>query len=176
MSQDKALVRALEMAVEMERRGYDFYKKCAAKSGDALGKKVFEALAEDENRHIGAINCYCAEVADRSETPRLCDAISPHKPIKMRVIFGKREVELLKNVAPDTDELRAYEIAMKMENDGYGFYKKSLTETADANAKDLYEFLLLEEKSHFDLISSTYELMKNPAGWFIKDEKPIVEG
>ena len=65
---------------------------------------------------------------------------------------------------------------MQMENDGYNFYKKALEATEDANAKELCRFLLGEEKAHYDLIASTYEYLKNPAAWFMRDEKPIVEG
>ena len=168
----RELKKALETALDMEGAGYDFYKKCAKKTKDELAKKVFEALAEDENRHIGSISCYCAGVADKNKTPRLCDVLDPHKPIKQRVIFEKFKAP---GEAAD-DELKAYETAMKMENDGYDFYKKSYDAAGDGNSKDLYKFLMGEEKAHFELINNTYNFLKDPAGWYIQNEKPIVEG
>lgn len=176
MSDNKELKKGLSTALEMERRGCDVYKKCAKKTQNRMTKKVFEALAEDENRHIGAISCYCAGLADRNMTPKLCDTMIPHKSIKDRLVFGRQPSSMEKAVKKDSNELKAYEIAMKMENDGYDFYKKSFDAAVDPNAKDLYKFLMEEEKAHFELISSSYDFLKNPAGWYIRDEKPIVEG
>ena len=83
---------------------------------------------------------------------------------------------MLKNVSPEADELAAYKVAMKMENDGYDFYKKTLESIKDPNVKELYKFLLFEEEKHFELVSNTYEYLKNPASWFAGEERPIVEG
>jgi rubrerythrin len=176
MDEKSELTKAFTTAIGMEKRGYEFYMKAAKKSTNAFGRKVFEALAEDENRHIEAIQGYCLNIAKKDATPALCTVMPPHKGIKERMIFGRRETEHLKGVKSSTNELKAYEIAMEMENDGYDFYKKALEATQDQNAKELYTFLLGEEKAHFELISDTYEYLKDPAGWFIKAEKPIVEG
>lgn len=76
----------------------------------------------------------------------------------------------------ETDGLKAYEIAMKMENEGYAFYKKMFESSTDQDLKDLYKFLLDEEETHYELISSTYKYMKDPQSWFAENEEPIVEG
>ena len=115
-------------------------------------------------------------MAKKNKTPQLCTVMPKHKDIRKRVIFGRREEEMLGNVSADTDELEAYRIAMELENKGYDFYKKTLESVSDPAVKELYKFLLSEEEAHHDLLSSTYEYLKNPAAWFAKDEKPIVEG
>ena len=176
MGNNEELLKALEASIEMEESGREFYLKAAKRSANEYGKRIFESLADDETRHIVAIKGYCENLAKKNETPKLCAVMPKHKSITERIIFGKREAELLKKVSPDADELKAYEIAMEMENDGYKFYKDTLKSLSDTNAKELYEFLLSEEESHYELISSTYEYFKNPSGWFAKEEKPIVEG
>jgi rubrerythrin len=100
----------------------------------------------------------------------------PHKDIKKRLIFGRRERELMRDISADADELKAYEIAMEMENAGYDFYKKMLASAEDEDVKELYRFLISEEETHFELVSSTHQYLKDPAAWFAKEEKPIVEG
>ncbi len=176
MDEKTELTRAFTTAIEMEKRGYEFYIKAAKKATNAFGRKAFEALAEDENRHIDAIRGYCLGIAKKDATPELCTVMPAHRPIKERVIFGKHEAETMKGVKAGADELRAYEVAMKMENDGYDFYAKALKAARDSNARELYAFLLGEEKTHYELISNTHEFLKDPAAWFIKEEKPIVEG
>lgn len=176
MSKNRELLEALETSIEMEESGREFYLKAAKESASEYGKRVFEALADDETRHISAIKGYYENLAKKDETPKLCVVMPRHKTITERIIFGKREAELLKKVSPEADELKAYEIAMEMENEGYNFYKNTLKSISDTNAKELYEFLLSEEESHYELISSTYEYLKNPSGWFAKEEKPILEG
>lgn len=176
MDRNKELLDALTTSLDMEERGREFYIKAAKRTKDEFGKRVFEALADDETRHIGAIKGYYETMSKKNQTPRLSAVMPKHKDIKKRVIFGKRESELLKKASPEADELKAYAVAMEMENNGYNFYKKTLESTDDANAKELYKFLLSEEETHFELVSSTYEYLKNPAAWFAKDERPIVEG
>ncbi|MBL7068527.1 MAG: ferritin family protein [Candidatus Omnitrophica bacterium] len=170
------LISAFDTSIKMEEEGRAFYIKAAGRSKNEFGKRVFEALADDETRHIAAIKKFCEVMAKKDETPELCVAMPRHKKINDRLIFGKSKHELLKRVKPSADELKAYEIAMGMENDGYDFYKKIEEGTKDPNAKELYKFLLSEEEAHFDLISSTYEYLKDPKSWFAKEEKPIVEG
>lgn len=176
MGEKEELMEVLKTSIEMEEDGREFYIKAAKKSTVELTKRVFEALADDEIRHISAIKGYCETMTKKNATPQLCTVMPQHKDIKRRIIFGKSESELLKRVSPAADELEAYKIAMEMENNGYKFYKKTLDSIRDSNAKDLYKFLLSEEEEHFELISSTYEYLKNPAAWFTEEERPIVEG
>lgn len=176
MNKDKELIDALTTSIEMEEKGREFYMKVAEKATNEFGRKVFEALADDEIRHLVAIRECCETILKRDKTPQLCAIMPGHKSIRERIIFGKRESELLKKVSPDADELKAYEVAMQMENDGYNFYKNTLKDIKDPNAKELYNFLLKEEETHFELISNTYEYLKNPSAWFAKEERPIVEG
>ncbi len=176
MDQNSELTRMLTNALDMEKSGYEFYMKAARRSGSEFGKKAFEALAEDESRHIEAIRGYCVEITRKDKTPELYVVVPSHKKINERIIFGKSRAELLKEATADADELKAYEIAMKMENDGHDFYKNALKSTQDENTKDLYNFLISEEKAHFELISDTYEYLKDPEARFAREEKPFVEG
>jgi rubrerythrin len=176
MDKKEELMEALAASIEMEEAGREFYLKAAKECKNELGKRVFDALADDETRHIAAIKQYCEVIAKKNKTPQLCLAMPLHKGIKERLVFGKRESELLKDAAVNADDLKAYEVAVDMENAGYDFYKKALEAAANPDIKDLYKFLISEEETHFELVSSTYEYLKDPAAWFAEHEKPIVEG
>ena len=176
MGENKELMEAFATSIKMEEDGRQFYLEAAKRSANELGKKVFEALADDETRHIVAIREYSETMAKKGATPELSSVMPTHKNINDRLIFGKKKSELLKNVNPEADELKAYEMGMQLENDGQRFYKETLESANDPNVKELYKFLLSEEENHFEILSSTYEYLKNPAAWFANEEKPIVEG
>lgn len=53
-----------------------------------------------------------------------------------------------KLVVTDFSELEAYKIAVKIEEDGIGFYKKLLEKSIYNKAKEVLSFLLNEEKKH----------------------------
>ena len=176
MYKKKELMDVFATSIKMEEDGRELYLKAAKECKNELGKRVFEALADDETRHIVAIKGYCEHILKNDKTPQLCKVMPRHKSIDERLIFGKRELEMLKNTIVNADELKAYEIAMKMENEGYAFYKNAHENATDPDIKELYEFLLTEEESHFEMISSTLEYLKDPAAWFASQEKPMVEG
>ncbi|MEK7376451.1 MAG: ferritin family protein [Candidatus Margulisiibacteriota bacterium] len=48
---EKELLNAYEAGMELERKGYDFYKKISDETDDAAAKKLFAFLAKEENIH-----------------------------------------------------------------------------------------------------------------------------
>ncbi len=174
--EDKGLIEAFRTAIEMEEKGRQFYLKLAKRSSNDLAKRVFEALADDETRHIIAIKGYCENIHKKEKVPKLCAVMPDHKRIKEKIIFERHQSDMIKSVPVNADELAAYETALKMENEGYKYYKKSLDLAKDSDVKELYKFLISEEEAHSELISNTYEYLKDPAAWFAKDEGLIVEG
>ena len=93
MNDTTGLLRALETSLDMENKGYDFYMKVAGRSKNGLVRKLFKALAEDENRHKKAIVEYCVALAKKEKAPGLCAVMPAHKDIRERVIFGTSEAE-----------------------------------------------------------------------------------
>ena len=174
METTQQLIAALTTALEMEKQSFDFYTKAAKISTSALGKKTFKSLARDEKLHSVALREFSKGIQKKQKTP-LLSAVIPARQ-KGKFLFGRSQAEMLKGVTPGSDEFKAYEIAMKLENDGYAFYKKSYDETEDLALKELFAFLLSEEKRHYELVSSSFAYLKDPAGWFTREEKPIVEG
>jgi len=167
---------ALIKSLEMEKAGFAFYMDTAKKTSNKGTAAIFKALAEDENRHIGAIKKYSDSASKNLNLPELSNAMPKHKDIKERVIFGKEFFRMLSSSVSGADQLKAYEAAMTLETEGYNFYKKAYNSIGDKNVKDLYKFLMGEENTHHKLISDTYEYLKNPQDLFFKNEKPIIEG
>lgn len=59
MQKVKALddeLEAVNIAMQMEKEGYDYYKKAAASADSDKEKELFERLAEEENEHYSILN------------------------------------------------------------------------------------------------------------------------
>lgn len=49
-------VKGYELAIDFERRGYEMYKNLSAKAADDNEKRFFAALAEEESKHLEALD------------------------------------------------------------------------------------------------------------------------
>jgi len=65
---------------------------------------------------------------------------------------------------------------MDMESKTYDFYKSQVKKATYAAEREFYETLAAEEREHHLILLDYYEYLKNPAGWFVKQEHPSLDG
>ena len=174
----KDLTYFFSTAIQMEEKGQKFYEKQSSSAQNPLGKKTFEALARDEIDHINAIKSYY-ENLDNTGNSISVESILKKIPKQRAVneIFQHPVKELNMRIDEvSTDDKEAYKFAMEFENDGFNFYKRYWKETQNADIKKLLEFLMNEEKSHYNLLQSTYLYLNEPAEWFNLQEPTMFEG
>ncbi len=63
----------------------------------------------------------------------------------------------------DFDEIEAYIVACKIEQDGIDFYKKLLEKSRDPKVKGALDFLLKEEEKHLKLFANAFHAIKEQA-------------
>jgi len=167
--------QALMAALELEEKGYTFFKETASKSSNSFAKEVFDFLAGEELRHIQAIKKFNVEFlkGNSIETDGLIEAI---KSGKSKSAFERLFKHLSETAPIAGTELDAYKFAMDFELQGEAFYKKAQVETADQNAKKLYGFLVGEERGHFKIVESCLAYFENPSEFFHQREKWHLEG
>jgi len=83
---------------------------------------------------------------------------------------------MMKKVEATKDELEAFNIAMRMEQEGEAFYKKSLAAAKTDKEKALFERLITEEREHYRIFSNTHQFLSDTGNWFMWDEHAIVDG
>jgi rubrerythrin len=159
---------ALEMAVKMETDAISFYTEAARKTRYPVGKKMFEAIAEDEKRHLEMI----AQIVKGLQITH--EDVSPVKNIK--TVFAAMKDEMMRKVAATPDELEAFKIATHMEKEGMEFYKKAATNAKKEKERSLLERLIREEQEHYDVFANTYHFLSDTGNWFMWEERGIVEG
>ena len=161
-------MNALELAMKMETDSIKFYTEAAEKTKYPAGKKMFQTITEDEKRHLEMI----AQII-KGLNITIKD-VSPMKRVK--TIFETMKDEMMKKVAVTSDELEAFKIAMRMEQEGEAFYKKSLAAAKTEKEKALFERLIEEERQHYRIFSNTYQFLSDTGNWFMWSEHSIVEG
>ncbi len=172
------ILDALKMAVEMEKKGFDIYMKAASKTNNDLGRSTLEAIAAKELDHIKAIEEFSEKIGAKAMS--LDKAISlinvKNKKDYILPIMEKLRSALDAKIKADSDLEKAYEVAMKLEKDSYNLYKKLAGESGEPQAKKFFEFLMGEEKTHYELLEETLQYLNNPGDWFAEQERWIVEG
>jgi len=161
-------MNAIEMALKMEQEQADFYTQCAEKTNNPVGRKMFLSIAEDERYHIAcAINVQKGKTFTPSEATPLED---------MKKIFDQHKQDMLKQVSSTADELEAFRVAMKMEEESITFYKKASSQAATAEEKNFFDCLIKDEEEHFSIFQNTYSFLSDTGNWFMWDDHSIVEG
>ena len=171
--QDNTL-EALQIAIQMEIDGKEFYLRVSEESTNDLGKKLLQALANEEDIHRQKF----AEIYNTIQTKKAWPAVDfqPDGGKSLRTIFAKATEELGSNTKGPTSELEAVKTAMDMENKSYDFYKNQSKNTTSAIARDFYDTVSGEEREHHIILQDYYEYLQDPAIWFAKKEHPSLDG
>ena len=159
---------ALEMALKTETDAIAFYTEAARKTSFPVGKKMFQAIIEDEKRHLEMIRQVVIGLHITHTD------VSPMKNVK--TVFDAMKVELMKKVEATADELEAFRIAMQMEKEGKAVYDKALSHVKSDKEKALLERLIQEEEEHYAIFANTLQFLEDTGNWFMWDERGIVEG
>ncbi|MBI3591899.1 MAG: ferritin family protein [Nitrospirae bacterium] len=161
-------MNSVEISIKMETDAIKFYKEAADKTTNAVGKKMFLSIAEDEKRHLDMLTKLLNKLDLKIQD------VSPMKVVK--TIFEEMKSEMMQRVEVTTDEMEAFKIAMQMEKEGVEFYKKAAVEVPTEKEKSLFERLTHEEEQHYAIFANTYFFMKDTGNWFMWEEHGIVEG
>jgi len=171
--QDKTL-EALQIAIQMEIDGQEYYLKASQESNNELGKKLLESLATEEDIHRQKFE----EIYDAIQSKKAWPTtdFQPDGGKRLRTIFAKATEEMGSNIKALATELDVVQTAMDMENKTYDFYKSQGKNANYDTEKGFYESLAAEERGHHLILLDYYEYLKDPAGWFVKKEHPSLDG
>ncbi|RJQ47261.1 MAG: DUF2202 domain-containing protein [Nitrospiraceae bacterium] len=161
-------MNAIEVAKKMETDAIRFYTEAAKKTKYPAGKKMFETVTADEKRHLEIVKKILQGLDIHIED------VHPMKNI--RTVFESMKDEMMQKVEATTDELEAFRIAMKMEQEGIEFYKKLMSESKTEKEKALFAKLIKEEEQHYEIFSNTFNFLNDTGNWFMWEEHTIVDG
>jgi len=171
--QDKTL-EALQIAIQMETDGTEYYLKASQESSNELGKKLLESLAAEEATHRQKFEEIYNAISSKKAWP--VTDFQPDGGKRLRTIFAKATEEIGSIIKAPATEPAAIQTAMNMENKTYDFYKNQGEKATHDAEREFYETLATEEREHHLIMLDYYEYLKDPAAWFVTKEHPSLDG
>ncbi len=166
-------------AMDMEEDARAFYVQAANNATNPLARRTFEALAEWEIEHKKLLQA----VYEQAETTRSCPALAELEAEQVEMIrqadgiFKTALADIVDALEPDPTLDAAYATAMDKERRAIAFYREQLEATEVETERDLYRFLLDQERGHhLNLLATTEEYLNDQDYWNFKEEMWIVTG
>jgi rubrerythrin len=139
----------LKQAIIMENRGKSLYEMVASQTSNEEVRKIFNAMAEEEQMHIEFLSKQFANYQKNQsfDTNRL-EAAATEDLIAHSILTEK----ILNDISGAGFEAAAISAAIDMENKSIEVYEQRARESEDINEKELYQFLANWEKGHHKLL------------------------
>jgi rubrerythrin len=150
-----ATLAALQMAIQTEIDGHNFYRSFAERSEDPNAQAMFERLAHDEIVHLELLRNTKAMLEESGKWAHYQAA--DLDLIKSAPIFSRERVA--QNVVAYTSDLSALRVAYLIEKDAVDFYTHAAQQTDDPNGQRMFNDLAKMEKSHLNLLESEYNFL-----------------
>ena len=174
VNEQSKTLEALQIAIQMETDGKEYYLKASRESSNELGKKLLQSLAAEEDIHRQKFEEMYDAIRSKNVWPVVDFQSKGERGLK--TIFAGATGEMGSKVKAPATELEAIQIAINMENKSYDLYKsRSQKATYDAE-RDYYEALAAQEREHHLILVDYYEYLTDPTGWFVKREHPSLDG
>jgi rubrerythrin len=157
MTETDATLAALQMAIQTEIDGYNFYKRFAEQTVDPEARAAFERLAQDEVMHLELLRNTKGMLEDSGQWAEY-RAVAP-EPVAGAPIFSRERVA--QNVVDYTSDLSALRMAYLIEKDAVDFYTRAAEQTDDPSGKRMFLDLAKMEQGHLNLLEGEYNFMKS---------------
>jgi rubrerythrin len=166
---DRELQTILETALRTEQDGKKFYAGAAAKSANPLAARMFESLAEAEDKHIEIIEALAA--GRLRLTPYSGEFVET-----LRNVFEDMPEGLRAKAASTTDDVEALKVGIELEDQSLAFYRQWARKAASLEARKLCERLAAEEEDHWKVLTGTLEYLEDTGNWFMAQEHWSFDG
>jgi rubrerythrin len=152
-------LEALSLAIYNEQSAFDFYNQLSESIKNESGKRKFQFLAMDEQRHRSLLE----EHYKKTTAGRKFD----FDPSRVKVI----RVE----IRDSTTAAEALDIGIKAEREAYEFYSKCATDAVAPDAKKMFLMLAEQEDRHYNLLTAEKQAVIGQFYWFDLGTKGIMD-
>lgn len=146
------LATAIAMEVDL---GQYYLKQAEINKGNSLNK-IFTMLAKDEKEHAAILRGKSQEL---NYELKVSETLVESKKLFKGIEDFKVEI---KDLPTQLDALR---LALEMEKKSIDAYENILLETTDEKAKELFQFLIGQEKEHYQTIQELVTYLAKPEEW-----------
>lgn len=162
------------VALDLEREGFKLFNELSKETWEETGRKTFLSLAQQEREHIAIIE---KEIEKRKARGEHLPADTPARAAEFRgkLLGALEEVKRHSRAAVSraTDQVRALEVAAKMEDFLCGFYADAISQTESQQAKEFFLQMLEMERGHRELLESSITYLEDPENFYAEKERPF---
>ncbi len=174
MIKEKDRLNALEVALNNETREREFYLKHAKRTKNALGKKMFRQIGDDELEHYERLKQLHQKWAKQEKWPETIPLQVKDTIVKDVLLEFVKKVD--KTAKADSDDLEAVRTAIDFEAKGAKFYAELRDSVTNAKEKQFFDLLSRMENEHYVSLKDTEEYFIDPASWYRKVEHHTLDG
>ncbi len=167
-------LKAVQTAIQMEIDGKEYYVKASSQSENALGRRLLESLAKEEDFHLQRFVQIYDQIRDKKSWPST--ALGSDREKALRTVFSEEAEKLGTTGKPPTTEMDTVKQAMDIENKTQDFYTRQAEAATYDAEREFYREIAAQERMHHKVLLDYYEYLKDPASWFTEKEHPTLEG
>jgi rubrerythrin len=149
MKDNYNVAEVIQMAINIEREGYEFYSKVAKYAADEKSKAIFIILAEQEKKHIETFTNLLDVMSNiyKTDSNYMFDenvsgyfkALTEHKVFTPDRMYDASDM---------TSAKEAIQEGINAEKNSILFYNELLKSTTIEEVRNSLELIIEEEKSH----------------------------
>ena len=157
------LETAIKSALEFENRIRDLYLEAVARTDDPAGKKIFQALADDEQRHVEYLDSRLDEWQRRGQLT----AATLASTIPDKTAIRREAAALQSKMAEDARGLKQQMLsrALEMEIETSRFYRELIDQVSDEYRAMFARFLEIED-NHVEAVQFELDHLSSTGFWY----------
>jgi rubrerythrin len=154
-------MNTLEYAINMENDGEKYYRDQAEINKNNELHVVCNLVADEEKNHAQILESKKNKLTYKLiKSDLLSNAKNVFTNAKDIEVRGKR----------DSSQLAFYRTASDMEKKSIDLYQKFLSDTTEDDEKELFEYLIKQEKQHYEAFEEMSRLLTNAEQWIESPE------
>lgn len=165
----------LDLALEMEEKGKNFYEKAFNSCRNPQCKEIFAALAQEEIAHSKRIKQIYETLISGKGWTRDWEKVKGFREDLSLFIqqLGKKERE---KITAETSDLEAVDLGVAFESASIKFYEEHRVRATDPLETAFLDQMIREEKGHLKALNDTRYYLTDPEGWFLEKERAGLDG
>jgi rubrerythrin len=171
---EKERLNALEVALNNEMRERQFYLKHAGRTKNALGKKMFQQIGDDELEHYQRLKELHQKWGKQQKWPETLPLRVNNTIVKDILLDFLKKVD--EKSPSDSDDLEAVRTAIDFEQKGAKFYADLRDSVTNSREKEFFGLMAKIENEHYLSLKDTEEYLTDPASWYRKMEHHTLDG
>lgn len=153
---------ALQIALQTERNGVNFYEALAKAAKDPRGKKAFLDMAAEEGKHLRELEGEWEALIKRNKRILKAPEFLHFDYNELNRLFPSPE-QLQKRGLEQLSLEEALHLALSMEQGAHSFFKRYAEKFNDTRGKAIFQKFAEEELEHCDLIQQECDRLLGPS-------------